>query len=76
MEEGNWVVLESDGWRIVMPQIDTKPHSTQIEGVELELAWSKCPCEPKVDFSAQMIVHNSFEDTEKIDEAIKQIENT
>lgn len=72
--EGNWIILEEDGWKIVIPEIDKKPHSTQKNGKRRTLAWSKCLCNPKVDFSAQMIVHNSFEDAAKVKQAMQKLE--
>lgn len=62
MNEGNWIILEDQGWKIVMPEQDTLPHSTDTKGKKRELAWSKCPCKPRVSWKDRMVVHNSFED--------------
>ena len=66
---GKWLVLdEENGTHHVIPETDTRPHSTQTEGEERELASSDCPCKPKVQFEDGFtIVHNSFQDAEYLD---------
>lgn len=66
-----WLVIEADnGWQIVIPDIDTKPHAkiTLIfpNGEQSgEVAGWDCPCKPHVDWANKMIVHNSFKELDK-----------
>ncbi len=69
-----WIVLEDDGWRIVLPETDIKPHGfPQKDTYRAELAGQECPCKPKVYWENKMIVHNSFEDEEKIDKSLSAL---
>ena len=79
-ERGTWLRLDiEDGWQIIVPVTDTRPHATLSEseadalkksGREVELAGIDCPCKPKIDLGNRQIIHNSFEDEERIQKAI------
>lgn len=72
-EKQKWLRLDGDdGWQIVIPDTDIKPHSTEVPDKtnELELAWFDCPCKPKIAWEEKIIVHNSFEDMNRVEEAI------
>lgn len=72
-EKQKWLLLKEDnGWQIVMPDPDIKPHGFPKNG-KAELAGLECPCKPKINYLDKMIVHNSFEQLEKINEAIEKI---
>jgi hypothetical protein len=59
----NWLRLElEDGWQTVRPVTDIRPHA------DLD-----CPCGSKVDYLNKIVVHNSFEDKKRIDEAMGQL---
>ena len=65
-----WLLLEGDdGWQIVVPERDSKPHATLIlidgENKEADLAGWECPCKPKVEWKDKIIVHNSFQKTDE-----------
>jgi hypothetical protein len=70
-----WLVLEGDdGWQIVIPETDTKPHSTDNSNkVKKELSYIDCPCFPKIDYLNKIIIHNSFKDTIIIEESVNKI---
>lgn len=68
-DKQTWLRIESNGWQIIVPETDEKPHGIG-EGKDLELAWNDCPCNPKINFLDKMIVHNSYVDTRKISEAM------
>ena len=76
-----WLRLDiGDGWQMVLPEEDIAPHTTATQDEiarvkesgsgELEVAGMVCPCAPKVDATNQIIVHNSFEDAARIEEAM------
>jgi hypothetical protein len=73
MREQKWIVLDADGWKVVIPETDIRPHSTETDGTEREIAFSECPCKPKVSYQDLMIVHNSFEDEEAIDKQMEDL---
>lgn len=70
-----WLVLEEDdGWNIIIPDFDSKPHATKfINPTKAELAGIECPCKPKINYLDKQIIHNSFIDEERINESIKKI---
>lgn len=74
-DKQKWLILDADdGWQIVIPDTDIKPHSTTaIKGKENELAWLDCPCKPKIDVGDKIIVHNSFEDMERINKSMESL---
>lgn len=81
MKRSKWITLEDDTCVIVMPETDIKPHGFR-KGDEksVELAGMNCPCNPRMitgtalgPYKKPMIVHNSFEDSKAIDEAIKNL---
>ena len=73
-EKQKWLVLDDDGWTIIIPDFDSKPHSSDLsESKNKELSWIDCPCNPKVDLLGQVIIHNSFIDKEKVDNAITNL---
>lgn len=70
--EQKWLTLQDEGWVVVIPDTDTQPHSTDRKKKERELAGIDCPCKPKIDVGAQMIVHNSFQDLERLENAMNK----
>lgn len=72
MTDQKWVNLKTDdGWVIVIPDADIKPHGFPKEGEHsAELAGFDCPCKPKVDWLKKMIIHNSFLHDKIINESI------
>ena len=66
-ENQKWAVLDiGDGWQVIIPDVDTKPHA-KIILIDLEkneqtatVAGWDCPCRPHVDWTGKMIIHNSF----------------
>ncbi len=73
MKKQMWNVLESNGWKIVIPETDSKPHGFPEGKQDAELAWMNCPCKPKIDALNKMIVHNSFIDIERIDRQMETL---
>ena len=71
-EKQKWLRLDvDDGWQIVVPNFDNKPHAIILEGqTKAELADANCPCKPKIDWIDKIIIHNSFIDKEKIDKSL------
>lgn len=71
-EKQKWLRLDGDdGWQIVIPDVDIKPHSTTaIKGEKNGLAWLDCSCKPKIDVGDKIIFHNSFEDMERVEKAM------
>lgn len=69
-----WIVAEENNCVHVLPETDTMPHGFPKENVA-EISDLNCPCKPKVDFSGKkpMIVHNSFEQSKIIDEAMSNL---
>ena len=71
-----WLRLDlDDGWQAVVPDTDIKPHGIptgkkEAKGKEVELAGMDCPCKPKVDVGEKIIIHNSFEDMERITQSV------
>lgn len=74
-EKQKWLRIDDDdGWQIVIPDIDILPHSlTSDEEGKNEVAGLDCPCKPEINFLDKILVHNSFEQIEKIDEATKKL---
>ena len=74
-EAQKWTRLDGDdGWQIVMPLSDSKPHATKkISKTEMELAWLDCPCKPKVALEDKIIIHNSFIDMEAIEKSLQNL---
>ncbi len=75
-----WLRLDGDdGWQIVVPATDIKPHGNikdvneELKRMKVELAGQDCPCKPKIDWESKMIVHNSFQDQERVDAAMKTL---
>lgn len=66
-----WLRLDGDdGWQIIIPDWDEQAHSSSSRGKKRQLAYMQCPCRPKINALDKIIVHNSFLDTRKIDEAL------
>lgn len=66
-----WLVLEDDDCVHVVPESDIKPHGHVKQGeLKAILSDMDCPCRPKLDLSNQkaLIVHNSFEQEEYLNE--------
>lgn len=73
-EAQKWLRIDGDdGWQIIVPETDIKPHGFPGEDKEAELAWFECPCNPEVDREGKIIAHKSFQDTEIIDEHLKRL---
>lgn len=71
MKKHKWLLLEDDGWQIIMPEFDKYPHATvKISETEMELAGFDCPCKPKVNWLDRIISHNSFIEKEAIEKAM------
>lgn len=70
MKKGEWLVLDGDnGWQIIFPDYDKKPHTkTTIifpnGDMEAEVAGYDCPCNPAIDFTNKLIIHNAFDGRE------------
>jgi hypothetical protein len=76
-EKSKWVVLEDDDCVHVLPETDIKPHGfPNTEGTKADLSDTDCPCKPNIDFSGTkpIVVHKSFEDTERVNKAIQSYE--
>lgn len=69
-----WLVLKENGWVIVITDFDSKPHGfikkNRNKGY---LAGLDCPCKPEIDWLSQTIIHNSFIDSERVEEAMKKL---
>lgn len=72
-EKQKWLRIEESGWQIIIPDIDTRPHSltSDKEGIN-ELAGFTCPCQPEIDYMNRIIIHNSFEQMEIVDRSIRE----
>jgi len=67
MQKQKWLNLEADdNWKIVIPDFDSQPHSTDTKKTKKELAWISCPCKPKIYMLDKIIIHNSFIDQKRI----------
>lgn len=75
-EKQKWLILNEDDFIIVLPDSDTKPHGFPKKGEKkVELAWTDCPCQPKLSYQGEkpMIVHNSFEQMDKIEKSMSTL---
>lgn len=71
-EAQKWLRLDmKGGWQIIVPEIDIEPHGFPEKTEDTELAGLNCPCKPEVTVGGKMIIHNSFLDIKRIDEAMK-----
>lgn len=71
-EKQKWLRLDDGDWQIVVPNIDSKPHGIVGEDkTKAELAGQECPCNPKINWIDKIIIHNSFEDMEKIEKSLE-----
>jgi len=72
-----WLALEDEingyKWIVILPETDIKPHSKELTGDKRELADNDCPCNPRIDWINNLIIHNSFEDIEKIEFALNKL---
>jgi hypothetical protein len=64
-----WLLIKMDDeWQAVIPDNDTEPHARVILDLSGEkiapLADFTCPCNPKIDFSNKIIIHNAFDGRE------------
>lgn len=57
-----WSVIEYTDYNVVVPTTDSQPH--EIESLT-------CPCNPRVEM--EMVVHNSWRDEAKVDNAITDL---
>lgn len=67
-----WQILEQDDYVVIIPNTDTRPHGTRISDTRYELTL-ECACRPKIMagqkgkiFAKPIVLHNSFQDTERI----------
>lgn len=84
-EKQKWLRLDGDdGWQIVIPESDTRPHAILTEQEisrakenkeEVDLAGFGCPCKPQVNWLDKIIVHNSFYDEDRIERSMKELLN-
>lgn len=66
-ENQKWLRLDGEeGWQIVVPETDSKPHSND----RTKLAYLDCPCKPKVNVFDKIIVHSSFKDKDRINQSM------
>ena len=73
-DKQKWLRLDDEDWQIVIPDIDIKPHGIlKVGELKVELAGRECPCNPKINWEDKIIVHNSFQDIEKIEKSLKNI---
>lgn len=73
-ERSKWAVLDDDHVVHVIPESDIKPHGIRTgDELKVEVADINCPCNPKIDFRNEkvLIIHNSFEDKQFLDDLIK-----
>lgn len=71
MEKQRWLNLQENGWQIVIPDFDTKPHANKlIKKGKMEVAGFDCPCKPKIAMQERIIIHNSFIDEERISKSM------
>lgn len=69
-----WLRLDGDdGWQIIIPETDIQAHSIETNPYKRTLAFEDCPCKPKIDVGDKIIVHNSFEDMERINKAMESL---
>jgi len=73
-DKQKWLRLDAnDGWQVVIPDFDSKPHSTDTKKTGMDLAWLSCPCKPEVNILDKIIVHNSFIDQKRILDSMEGI---
>ena len=63
--------IDGEKWQVVIPESDIKPHSAELVGNKRELADSNCPCKPQINWFDNIIIHNSFEDSEAIEKSLQ-----
>lgn len=72
-ERQKWLRLDMEnGWQVVVPEKDIRPHGFPKDGKETELADFNCPCKPQIH-KDKIIIHNSFEDMERIEKSMKSL---
>jgi hypothetical protein len=72
--KGRWCTIEEEQAVHVLPETDIRAHGIVREGqTSVEIADTNCPCNPKVGYRGQkpLIVHNSFETEEFLNNLIK-----
>ena len=72
-DKQEWLTIElGDGWKAIVPELDIEPHGfmTISEKGDIELAGMDCVCKPKINSTSQLVIHNSFRDKKRIDEAM------
>lgn len=76
MKKQKWLVINEEDFVMVIPDFDSKIHSTpdkKINDSEYEVAFFNCPCQPKIDLSEKpYILHNSFIDKERIEKSLRR----
>lgn len=69
-----WLKIDgNDGWIIVVPDFDDKPHSLDTINNKNELAMENCPCKPDINFIDKILVHKSFIDNNRINESLNKL---
>lgn len=66
-----WLKIEEGQTITVLPDRDIKPHSSDTHGDNRSIAYLDCPCKPDIKFDGRCmwILHNSFEDIQKIEDS-------
>lgn len=60
-KQQKWLVIEDEGWEIVILDCDIKAHANVVDGqTKAELESSTCPCKPEINWNNRTIVHNSL----------------
>lgn len=74
-EKQKWLVYteEETGYIHIVPDTDIAPHGYPNKENKAELEDFMCPCKPQVknDDGIITIIHNSFEDAQRIEESIR-----
>ncbi len=77
-KRSQWAVMDVDGIIHVVPTTDILPHGKRITDTEYELS-ADCACQPRIETEydeerlvGTMVVHNSFEDMERIKRTIEK----
>ena len=72
-EKQRWLIFEDNGWQIIIPDFDIKPHGFPNGTDDVEVENLNCPCGLRIDWLNRAIIHNSFEEKEKVEQAMLRI---
>lgn len=71
-EKTKWCRLQENGWSIVIPETDSKPHGfPDARCGKAKLSGHDCPCSPDIDWINRAILHHSFDDKETINKSLE-----